>query len=376
MADILDVVIIGSGPGGYVAAIRAGQLGLKTAIVETGQAAGRHVPAPRLHPHQGPPLDRRALLAHPAGRRVRHRSQAPRGQLGRGDEAQGQGRHQGRQRHRLPDEEEQGHGGEGPRPDRREGQGRGHARRGRRQADPRDQEHRHRHRARCRSRSPTSRWTTSGSSTPTRSWRSRRSPRASSCSAPARWAASSPPSSTHVGSEVAHRRVPARISFPSRTRTRARSWSGTSAAGRSPTSSRPRCEKVEPGGKGVKVTMDTPAGSKTLEARAPPLGGGAAPGHRGHRAGDDQHQAGPGLHPGRRRSCGPPSRTSTPSATSFPARCWPTWHRRRASWRWSTSPGRKCSPSTTTSSRPRPTATPRWPRWGSPRRRPRSAATT
>ena len=29
-----DVVIIGSGPGGYVAAIRAGQLGLKTAIIE------------------------------------------------------------------------------------------------------------------------------------------------------------------------------------------------------------------------------------------------------------------------------------------------------------------------------------------------------
>jgi len=29
-----DLVVIGSGPGGYVAAIRAGQLGLKTAIVE------------------------------------------------------------------------------------------------------------------------------------------------------------------------------------------------------------------------------------------------------------------------------------------------------------------------------------------------------
>src|ERR1700746_1701667 len=29
-----DIIIIGSGPGGYVAAIRAGQLGLKTAIVE------------------------------------------------------------------------------------------------------------------------------------------------------------------------------------------------------------------------------------------------------------------------------------------------------------------------------------------------------
>ena len=34
MTDIFDVVIIGAGPGGYNAAIRAGQLGLKTAIVE------------------------------------------------------------------------------------------------------------------------------------------------------------------------------------------------------------------------------------------------------------------------------------------------------------------------------------------------------
>ena len=32
--DKFDVVIIGSGPGGYVAAIRSGQLGLKTALVE------------------------------------------------------------------------------------------------------------------------------------------------------------------------------------------------------------------------------------------------------------------------------------------------------------------------------------------------------
>ena len=40
MADMLDVVIIGSGPGGYVAAIRAGQLGLKTAIVERDKRLG------------------------------------------------------------------------------------------------------------------------------------------------------------------------------------------------------------------------------------------------------------------------------------------------------------------------------------------------
>ena len=35
-----DVIIIGSGPGGYVAAIRCGQLGLKTAIIEKYPALG------------------------------------------------------------------------------------------------------------------------------------------------------------------------------------------------------------------------------------------------------------------------------------------------------------------------------------------------
>src|SRR6478609_9339175 len=39
MADY-DVVIIGGGPGGYVAAIRAAQLGLKTAVVEKEQMGG------------------------------------------------------------------------------------------------------------------------------------------------------------------------------------------------------------------------------------------------------------------------------------------------------------------------------------------------
>jgi dihydrolipoamide dehydrogenase len=40
VADNFDVVIIGSGPGGYVAAIRAGQLGLKTAIIEKDKKLG------------------------------------------------------------------------------------------------------------------------------------------------------------------------------------------------------------------------------------------------------------------------------------------------------------------------------------------------
>src|ERR1043165_2806368 len=35
-----DLIVIGSGPGGYVAAIRASQLGLKTAIVEKSELGG------------------------------------------------------------------------------------------------------------------------------------------------------------------------------------------------------------------------------------------------------------------------------------------------------------------------------------------------
>src|SRR5215813_14134308 len=36
----LDLVVIGAGPGGYVAAIRAAQLGLSTAVVEAERAGG------------------------------------------------------------------------------------------------------------------------------------------------------------------------------------------------------------------------------------------------------------------------------------------------------------------------------------------------
>ena len=40
MAENYDVIVLGSGPGGYVAAIRAAQLGLKTAIVERENLGG------------------------------------------------------------------------------------------------------------------------------------------------------------------------------------------------------------------------------------------------------------------------------------------------------------------------------------------------
>src|SRR5271165_2711588 len=40
MADSFDVIVIGSGPAGYVCAIRAAQLGLNTAIVERDKLGG------------------------------------------------------------------------------------------------------------------------------------------------------------------------------------------------------------------------------------------------------------------------------------------------------------------------------------------------
>ncbi len=40
MTREFDVIVIGAGTGGYVAAIRASQLGLKTAVVEKQKALG------------------------------------------------------------------------------------------------------------------------------------------------------------------------------------------------------------------------------------------------------------------------------------------------------------------------------------------------
>jgi dihydrolipoamide dehydrogenase len=42
-----DIIIIGSGPGGYVTAIRAAQLGFKTAIVEREYLGGICLWAPK-----------------------------------------------------------------------------------------------------------------------------------------------------------------------------------------------------------------------------------------------------------------------------------------------------------------------------------------
>src|SRR5437588_1383884 len=42
MADSsYDCIVVGSGPGGYVAAIRAAQLGMRTAVIEKDRVGGR-----------------------------------------------------------------------------------------------------------------------------------------------------------------------------------------------------------------------------------------------------------------------------------------------------------------------------------------------
>ena len=41
MTKVFDLVVIGAGPGGYVAAIRAAQLGFETAIVEKEVMQGK-----------------------------------------------------------------------------------------------------------------------------------------------------------------------------------------------------------------------------------------------------------------------------------------------------------------------------------------------
>ncbi len=53
MANEYDVVVIGAGTGGYPAAIRAAQLGLRVAVVEKQKALGGTCLILGLHPDQG-----------------------------------------------------------------------------------------------------------------------------------------------------------------------------------------------------------------------------------------------------------------------------------------------------------------------------------
>ena len=72
-----DLIVIGSGPGGYSAAVRAGQYGLKTALIEKTSQTGRNVPAGGLHSDQEPAAYRRRLGALRAFRRGGHSLREP-----------------------------------------------------------------------------------------------------------------------------------------------------------------------------------------------------------------------------------------------------------------------------------------------------------
>ncbi len=119
-----DLIVVGGGPGGYVAAIRAAQLGMKAA--GRARASGRHLPQLGLHPDQGAAALGRGRPSAQACRRLRlqrqqrdastcrrwsTRSRKVAEQLSDGVEA--------------PAEEEQGHGVRRPRPARRHGQAEG-----------------------------------------------------------------------------------------------------------------------------------------------------------------------------------------------------------------------------------------------------------
>ena len=110
-----DVLIIGAGPGGYVAAIRAAQLGLKTACVESRATLGGTclnvgcIPSKAL-------LHGSELFDEAAGGHFatwgHHRHAEPRSRQDDGRKDQGRGRTD--RRDRIPVQEEQGHLAEGP----------------------------------------------------------------------------------------------------------------------------------------------------------------------------------------------------------------------------------------------------------------------
>ena len=98
MADSYDCIVIGSGPGGYVAAIRAAQLGMKTAVVEKDNVGGRCLNYACI-PAKAVLRAADVLQRDPRRRRLRHRRSASRGRLRRGQRAPREG-HQDAHRRR------------------------------------------------------------------------------------------------------------------------------------------------------------------------------------------------------------------------------------------------------------------------------------
>ena len=109
MEQTYDVTIIGAGPGGYVAAIRAAQLGLKVALVEKEHLGGVCLSLGCI-PTKVAPAQRRGHLPAAAGQRIRLYRRGVRGRLWRGGGPQPQGSRAVGQGHRCADAQEQGRG--------------------------------------------------------------------------------------------------------------------------------------------------------------------------------------------------------------------------------------------------------------------------
>jgi pyruvate/2-oxoglutarate dehydrogenase complex dihydrolipoamide dehydrogenase (E3) component len=123
-----DVVVIGGGPGGYVAAIRAAQLGLSTACIESEPYADPKgevrlggtclnvgcIPSKALLQSSEHCTSRPALLRH-----ARHLGVRREDRRDDHDQAQGQHRRSADRRHQGPVQEEQGHLAARPRQVRR-----------------------------------------------------------------------------------------------------------------------------------------------------------------------------------------------------------------------------------------------------------------
>ena len=131
MANEYDVVVIGSGTGGYVAAIRAAQLGLKHGRRRARAGARRHLPELGLHPDQGAPRARARAQGRAGleGLGADDRRGGHRHRHGPGAGAQGQDRQGADRRHRAAVQEEQDRLDQGQRPAGRQGHGRDHRRR-------------------------------------------------------------------------------------------------------------------------------------------------------------------------------------------------------------------------------------------------------
>ena len=141
-----DLIVIGTGPGGYVCAIRAAQLGLKTAVVEKNATFGGTCLNVGCIPSKA--MLHASELYEEAGHNFAQmgiKVGKPSVDLGDFAQIQAAERRQQRQGRRFSVQEKQDRNVSRRRPHRRAGQGRSERRR-RQDADAGNQEHRHRHR--------------------------------------------------------------------------------------------------------------------------------------------------------------------------------------------------------------------------------------